>query len=72
MYSETKTNIVHNIEYNAKINIKRETPLKELLNFEKRNNSRVKCHKRKQELLNNDKGKHVKFNIIFTSVTLFK
>ncbi|XP_070168539.1 uncharacterized protein [Polyergus mexicanus] len=42
-------------EYDAKINIKRKTPLKELLNCEKKNNSRVKCHKRKQELLNIDK-----------------
>ena len=55
VYSETKSNTLHNTEYDAKINTERKTPLQELLNREERNNSRVKCHKRRQELLNTNK-----------------
>jgi len=58
MYSESKSNTLKNTEY-AKINVEERTPLKELLNCEESNNSRVECHKRRQEVLNVDKGKYV-------------
>ncbi|XP_071653610.1 uncharacterized protein [Temnothorax longispinosus] len=46
MYSETNT--LQNTENNAKINVER-IPLQEL-NCDERNSSRVECHKRKQEV----------------------
>lgn len=57
------------MEYATKIssNIQRKTPLQELLNQEKVNTSRVKCHKKRQ-LLDIDKGKHANFNILFPNI----
>jgi len=72
MYSESKSNTLKNTEYDAKINVERRTPLKELLNCEKSNNlkKRVKRHKKRQEVLNADKGKHV--YVTFANVIFFK
>jgi len=70
MYSESKSNTLKNTEYDEKINVERRTPLKELLNCEESNNSRVECHKRRQEVLNADKGKHV--YVTFGNVISFK
>jgi len=58
--SETKLNTLHNTEYDAKINAERRTPL-HILNCEEKNNSRVECPKRRQNLLNTDNGKNVNF-----------
>lgn len=72
MYLETKSNTLHNIEDDTKINTKRKTPL-QTLNYEEMNHSRTKYHKRRQNnVLNTDKGKHVNFNITFASIILLK
>lgn len=62
MHPETNSNILCNTENEAKINIKRQTPLQEL-NLQKTNTSHAKCCKRKQDLLNTDKGNHANRNV---------
>ncbi|XP_067208655.1 uncharacterized protein [Linepithema humile] len=53
--NETKSNTLHNIEDDTKINTKRKTPL-QTLNYEEMNHSRTKYHKRRQNnVLNTDK-----------------
>lgn len=61
--SETKSDTLHNTKY-AKINAERRMPL-HTLNCEEKNNSRVECHKGRQNLPNTDNGKKY-ININFT------
>lgn len=67
---ETKSNTLHNIEDDTKINTKRKTL--QTLNCEEMNHSRIKYHKRRQNVLNTDKGKYVNFIITFASIILLK
>lgn len=64
---DTKSNTFHNAQEDARMHIKSRTPLREL-NREEINRTYIKCHKRKQEMLNTDNGKHTNFKIIFASV----
>lgn len=61
MHPETNSNTLCNTENEAKINIKRQTPLQEL-NLEKINISHAKCCKRKRDL-NTDKGNRANLNV---------
>ncbi|XP_077264026.1 uncharacterized protein LOC143898430 isoform X1 [Temnothorax americanus] len=54
VHPETNSNTLCNTENEAKINIKRQTPLQEL-NLKETNTSHAKCCKRKWDLLNTDK-----------------
>lgn len=66
VYSQTESNTLHNIECNIKVNSEKKQPLQEV----EENNSHVKCHKRRHELLNTDKGKHINYKILHLQ-TLF-
>jgi len=66
VYSQTKSNTLHNIECNIKVNSEEKQPLQEI----KENNSRVTCYKRRHELLNTDKGKHINYKILHLKTLL--
>lgn len=68
--SETKSDTLHNTKY-AKINAERRMPL-HTLNCEEKNNSRVECHKERQNLLNTDDGKNININCIHLQASLNK